>query len=277
LNTFAKVFVVVLFALSLGLLVANASLFATRDNWKKKYDSSQSQIQGVQKQLSEEKDSHAADLKTKDQQVADLNSKLTQKQGDLERAQDEIKQKETQIEQINVKNQSLTTSVDQQTRNLDQLTKENQLNQDKIRELRTNLEAEQKERKQAVTEAAELESQNETSRAKVAQLQAEAKQLKDELQKWMAPAAFAAVPQKALDGFVKEMKDTYVVISLGSKDGVKESDTFDVYRGKDKYVGRVRVVQVAETFSLTREMSEYRQIQVREGDQVANYLGAPVQ
>jgi len=265
-----------MFALSLALLVANAALFATRQNWKKKAETAQGQIAKIEQEKTAQQEESDAKLKEADQKLNEAKGLNTQLKGDLERANDQIKQKEVQVEQLGVRNQSLTQSVDKYARNIEQLGKENKLQQDKIRELQANLDSERKERKEAVSEAAELESQLETSRAKVAQLQTETKTLKDELEKWKKPTVFGPVVEKALDGFVKSIQKGYVVVSVGSKDGVKEGDTFDVYRGKDKYVGRLKVVQIAETFALTKEIGDYQQVPVREGDLIANYLGASV-
>ena len=59
----------------------------------------------------------------------------------------------------------------------------------------------------------------------------------------------------------------FVVISLGSKDGVVINDQFAVYHG-DKYVGDVKVEKVQESMSAAGFVAEDIKNKVKEGDKV---------
>ena len=68
-------------------------------------------------------------------------------------------------------------------------------------------------------------------------------------------------------------KDNHVEISLGTDDGLREGNMLEIYRG-DKYLGRMRVLEVKPHRSVGTILKELQQDVIRDGDQVATRLKA---
>lgn len=74
------------------------------------------------------------------------------------------------------------------------------------------------------------------------------------------------IPTK-VEGVVTQQKDGFVVISVGTDDGVRDNHEIDIYRGK-KYIGRARITNAEHNKSAARLLPEYTRTIVREGDYV---------
>ncbi|RKY37335.1 MAG: hypothetical protein DRP78_01400 [Candidatus Omnitrophota bacterium] len=59
----------------------------------------------------------------------------------------------------------------------------------------------------------------------------------------------------------------FVVINLGKKDGMKVSDTLDVYRGRTR-IGKVRIERIYDTMSSAVILSKFTNSSIRDGDVV---------
>lgn len=80
------------------------------------------------------------------------------------------------------------------------------------------------------------------------------------------------VPPK-LDGEIRMVRGTDLVeLSLGSDDGVRVGHKLDVYRAGGAYLGRVEVMYTDPDQSVARILPEFRQGIIRKGDLVATRL-----
>lgn len=68
-------------------------------------------------------------------------------------------------------------------------------------------------------------------------------------------------------------KDNHAEISLGSDDGLRESNTLEIYRG-DRYLGRMQLLEVHPHRAVGKIIKELQQDVIRTGDQVATRLKA---
>jgi hypothetical protein len=93
--------------------------------------------------------------------------------------------------------------------------------------------------------------------------------VKEEAKKSAAPVAAAA----KLEGNILVVNKDYnfVVINLGSKEGVKAGNVFGVYHN-DKYMGEVKVEKVHESMSAAGLASNNMKDVINEGDKVVQKL-----
>jgi len=276
LNTLAKVFIVAVFALSLAVLAANASLFATRDNYKSKLKKAQGELQAIQQTLQDDQAAHTAAMTSANLKIETTRTKLQAEEGKREKADREILGLKRQMETLTSQKTYLAAINEKHSDNVKELTKQATIHEKKNKDLIGNLDKVRDERNRAVTAAAELENQIETLQGQVAQLQKANKDIKDELNKLISGVdrdrPREVVP---LDGYVKSISDGFIVITVGKKDRVKEGEFFDVFRGA-KLVGRIVVVELGSDFALCREKKEFQKMAVREGDRIANYYGEEI-
>ena len=268
------------FFLSIAVLVANASLFATRDNFKTKLNQEKNARTDAEKKLNDKTKELGSFKADAEKQISNLQNEIQnekEKRGTAERA---VAGKQREVDRLNVQIKQIDTDRTKQANNIAELTKQTKLNEKKNEELKASLDKERALRNKAVTAAAELENQIEAFKGKIAQLQTEKQELVDKIKKLTTGVGREErLPGVALDGIVKRIsKEGYIIISVGKKDGVREGEFFDVFRGTN-YVGRINIVQVGNDFSLGREDEAFAKLTkytIREGDRVANYLGSEV-
>ena len=78
----------------------------------------------------------------------------------------------------------------------------------------------------------------------------------------------SGVPPKR-EGTVRQVDglNKYVVVSVGSDDGLRRGHTMDVHRGS-KYVGRVQLTKTHPDRSIGVVLDDYRKDAIRSGDSV---------
>jgi seryl-tRNA synthetase len=78
------------------------------------------------------------------------------------------------------------------------------------------------------------------------------------------------VPPK-VEAVVVGVKDSRVVIPLGTDDGLREGQSMDIYRGK-RFIGKAVVRITSHSSSVLEVVPEYQQAAVMEGDHVTTKL-----
>jgi len=266
--------------LSVAVLVANASLFATRENYKAKVNQEKSARTAAEKKLAEKTKEYEEFKTDAEKRISKLQDEIQDEKEKRETAEKTIISKQREIESLKVQIKQIDTDRTKQANNIAELTKQSKLHEKKNIELKAQLDKERALRNKAVTAAAELENQIESFKGKIAQLQKEKQELVDKIAKLTTGRGREEkVAGPALDGIVKKVsKEGFIIISVGKKDGVREGEFFDVFRGTS-YVGRINIVQVGSDFSLGRPDEAFMKLtkhRIREGDRVANYLGSEV-
>jgi hypothetical protein len=76
-----------------------------------------------------------------------------------------------------------------------------------------------------------------------------------------------------IDGEIKDVDadNKYVLVSLGSDDGISKLHTLDVYR-QDKYLGRVQVTKTEPQRAVAKVLDGFRKGAIRVGDSVATQI-----
>jgi hypothetical protein len=89
-------------------------------------------------------------------------------------------------------------------------------------------------------------------------------------------APLASTPPK-VDGYVKEAQNEYVVISLGSDDGLTRGHTLEVFRpgptaNASKYLGRIEITETHADVSVGKVIPQFRRGNIEKDDRVATKL-----
>lgn len=233
---------------------------------------------------------HAKNIKL-ESELADLNNKLKISEAKLlevekVRATLEAKLKDS-ADQISTLNNQLQQ---EKTAKEESLAKIEQMNSDldQQRELRLDLEQRlnkaQDDLKNIKAKLTTMESEKATLEAKVKEFEANADVELGKIVVNPEPPADSNAPQAAgTDKKIVEVASTtkvqegkvlvlnkeynFVVINLGSKDGVFMGDQFSIYEGS-KYIGDVKVEKLQDSMSAAGFLSEDIKDKIKEGDKV---------
>jgi hypothetical protein len=82
------------------------------------------------------------------------------------------------------------------------------------------------------------------------------------------PADASTIP---VSGTITAVSFSKVEMSIGTDDGVRVGQQLDIYR-RDKYVGRVKVVEVKTDSAVATILTEYQQLPIQRGDNVGSQL-----
>lgn len=282
-STFAKIMVVVNFVLAFAFLAAAGTLHGAAESWK---------------------DKHTADSKRLNEDINNLQAQLKAKQSELDQARSEAGTARTEAEAaksqlmlLNSSNAALKAEIDTKNGQIAKLeaslldatgavkdqtarneTISNQLAQadaerkQKIEELRTSEENLARE----TARAASAEEVVAAAEAKIKTMTDEADAMHTTIvgyQKIFGPLSdmVAVTPVKGVIQAASP-KDDVIVISVGSKDGVKTGYEFTVSRG-DHYVSTIVVDSVFPNHAAAHTKSGMKKMDVQAGDAVATATG----
>jgi hypothetical protein len=282
-SALSKVFVVVVFILSVAFFGTSATLFKTRLDWKKAYLDFE---KGVKTELEQ--------LKERNKSLVALTDNL-QKTIDAERAAEaqlgvEIKRltgdlaEEKKSVQI-ARSEASTTKVlmDQVSQTAEAVTKSNQA-------LQEALDKAKGERETALAEAATSRQERDSMQLDLSKSQQELHALKVELKdlgekfdtlavvyeraKQVLPEALTPDTAPPIDGVVKAVdgEEKLVVLSVGRDDKVETGFDFTIYRG-DEFLGKVKVIKVYPNLSGARILFTKDGATLQPGDKATTRIG----
>ena len=269
-NLLGKILVLLIFIMSIFFMTFSFMVFMTQTNWKEKADAVQSDLRTAQATNNEHKATIAslktlrasenaartnaialleARLASSGQQLAKLNSELTDLRG----------QQAAQGAQVTGSLQTLQTE------------------RAKVETLRDAMKTAQSERDQMFAEVVDLKNkvlELETVRQRLSDRESA---LLDQNSRMMAILRandlsehenIAGVPPRVNGRISKvDANNKYVVMSIGSDDGMRQGYQLDVHRGQ-KYVSRVEISKTYPDRSIARVIDEFRKDAVRSGDSV---------
>jgi len=200
-----------------------------------KLQESKTQIDELAKELSAEKSAREEESSKLEQVRADLEQQKAQRldlENRLNQAQDDGRKIKTQIGEL----QSQKTTLEEQVKNLEVASKSVELGKVVV---------------------------NPADAKKAAKSKQKAPPLKAPVVKNKEPVKAGALEGKVL---VVNKEFNFIVISLGSKDGIGLGDVFSVYRGKE-YIGDVKIEKVHEGMSAAGFAEEIKN-KISENDRV---------
>jgi hypothetical protein len=275
-NWLGKVFVVLIFIMSLMFMTLSMAVYATHKNWKTVADGLNTQLQAAEaekaalttahnrrvEELTSEKDSareQVAKLSSEQQGLEDRNVAM---QAELEGLRQTQREQVAAVASTQALNQTLSTEVT----DLRQRVRNEQQARDSA--FAATLEA---------TESAhqmrnELDTAVETNRQLLKDVAGKTHVMREQ---GINPATEPGSVVPTVNGLVSQVRRSggaqFVEVTIGADDGLSEGNTLEVSRGA-RYLGRIEIVETSPDKSVGRVDRRFQQGQIQEGDRVATRI-----
>jgi len=293
-STAVKILIVLIFAVSLGLAYTTSVQYATRENWKRRWDqdtrefkkdldaSNQSLANASKDKVKAETALSNAQTQLNDQQntIKELEDKLTVADGKLKNTERDLSKAKTDYNALNENYLTAQKSLDQLRSRNAELTQISSVARAVAHNLNVKL--------------SEVEDDLNNTQAQVAKLTQELDERTKDLKKHTAVVSLLRerhpqvynelVDQKAstkyLEGVVAavrnnpEGKQDVVVLTIGKGDAVDEGVEFIIYRGND-FIVKVRAERVLNGEASCRVIPNTwndKKLEIQAGDLAANRL-----
>jgi hypothetical protein len=275
-NWLGKVFVVLIFIMSIMFMTLSMAVYATHKNWKAVADGLQTQLQQAQaekgqlvtahnrrvEELSAEKDAalqQVSKLETERVSLADRNVQI---QAELDNLRQTDRQQVAAVASTQALNESLTNEV---TGLRGQVRSEQQA---RDAAFAATLEATENVHQMRN----ELDSAVETNRQLLKDVAGKTHVMREQ---GINPNTEPGSVVPTVYGQVRQVRRSggaqFVEISIGSDDGLAEGNTLEVSRGS-RYLGRIEIVETTPDKSVGRVDRRFQQGQIQEGDRVATRI-----
>jgi hypothetical protein len=281
-NLVGKIFVVLIFVMSIVFATFSIMVYSTHTNWRDEIERKQAvgaKGKGWKARYTEVAEDNSRLTDDRKNLEKTLNAEKTAKIQALAKAENEIarlSQENTQVAaQLKAKDEELTTSnnaLNTAEGNLKGLTGE-------VQALRNEIAASQKETDEQIKKAIDLQDQLTQAKGTLAILKERNDQLVMDVSRARmklkgagltleGPADASQIP---VFGKVTAVSPSKVELSIGTDDGVRIGQELDIYRG-DKYVGRIRVIEAKPDNAVASIMTDYQQYPIQRGDNVDSQL-----
>lgn len=288
-----RIFIVLTLVLTLAFMFIQMTLFATRENWKRRWDTETKALAAELKQSTQLVTVESANRVRAEAQVASLQTEITGYQAKIKELDNAITERSTEVQ--NLKRDLARATTDFNALKEDYQTQSNSLALVRQRnsELTSIASVARAVAFNLNVKLAEVEDdlnnlQTEHTRT-LESLNAKGEELKQ------ANAFIAQVREKfpkvheavkdgkgtiqVLRGSVTAVqvvngKQDFVMLSIGKEEGVEEGQEFIIYRD-NKYICKVRVERVMNDMAPARVIPSSwntNNLQIEQGDQAANRL-----
>ncbi len=269
-NFIGKIFVVLIFAMSLVFMSFAVAVYGTHQNWKEKAAAEAQRVANLQTTVAEretERDRLKAELETELAARNQALGKLEEERKELAVQRDELAKERNALL---IKDKAAVAALDTAQQNLARLTKE-------VEGLRGEIRDAQGKRDEHFERVVELTDQ-------IHQAQGEVKRLEERRIQLAAQLASAnlvlernglnkdmpvdGIPPRLRGKVLAINRDNMVEVSLGSDDGLRAGHTLEVFRGS-KYLGRVEVLHATTDRAVGKIIPGYKKGIIQKDDDVA--------
>jgi uncharacterized protein YhaN len=269
-NLLGKIFVVLIFVMSLVFMSFAVAVYGTHKNWKEEAAKQKGLVEIARRELSEaeaKKEALEADIAKEALAKRDAIAKLETERDELTKQRDALAK---QHEELVAKDKAAVAALDSAQQNLAKLTSE-------VGTLREDISKAQAARDQHFKQVVDLTDQVHQYQNELARLDERRVQLAGEIAaQRKVLVAHNLSKDTPVDGIPPTLhgkvlavnRDNMVEVSLGADDGLRTGHTLEVYRG-DKYVGRVEVLQSTTDRAVAKVLTGFRKAAIQKGDDVA--------
>lgn len=276
-NMLGKLFVVLIFVMSLVFMAFSIAVYSTHRNWRE-------EAQNVSRRLQTER-ATVADLQRR---VEDMQQRHTVEVGAM---QESLAKLETEAEQLRAERAAQQAELAQLVERERQSVGAMQATQQtleaartELTDLRTQIRDVQREKDEQFQEAVRLTDELNQAMGQLDLLRTRQLELTEQIARQRVVLdrhgldEFEPVDHlpPAVDGIVLAVgRDGLVEISIGSDDGLRRGHTLEVYRrgaGVNKYLGRIEVVRADPDRAAATIIPEYRKGIIQREDRVATRL-----
>lgn len=271
-----KIFVVLIFILSVIFMTLAAVVYGTHKNWRDLATSTRQDLSVANEQYDQLKDQYnreTGELEAKREAALQQLRKLEAERDRLQGRNVEI---QAQIDQLFEANREATAAVDAAEQDNLRLTNENDSLKKEIRENQVAADQAFKQALEATEKVNMLQGEVEVLGERNSDLVADASRMKAILtENDINPDLPFDAVTPAVDGMVSKTArrggSILVEVTIGSDDGLQEGDTVDVFRNS-KYLGRVKILKTAPDRAVGRVDTRFQEGRIQEGDRVATRL-----
>jgi hypothetical protein len=275
-NWLGKVFVMLIFLLSVMFMALSMAVYSTHKNWKVVADGLQTKLQTAQTENETLKTAH-------NRRVEELNA-------ETQAARQQLSKLETERASLAERNIQIQGELDQlkqqQREQLASVSATQDLNKGltaEVATLRTDIRTEQQARDAAVaaTLAAtedlhQVKGEYETARTRSEQLMKQVSGMRHVMKETgINPDTEPGSVVPTVNGVVSQIRRAngaqLVEVTIGADDGLTAGNTLEVSRG-DKYLGRIEILQTSPDKSVGRVDRRFQTGQIQEGDRVATRI-----
>ena len=269
-NLVGKIFVVLIFVMSLVFMAFAVAVYGTHQNWMEKAAAEAQRVSNLQATVTEreaERDKLKVELEREVNAREQALAKLETERQELAAQREElVKERDALL----IKDKAAVAALDAAQQNLARLTAE-------VEGLRGEIRTTQAERDQQFDRAVELTDQ-------IHQAQGEVKRLGErriQLASQLASANLVlqrnglhkdmpvdGIPPRLRGKVLAVNRDNMVEVSLGSDDGLRAGHTLEVFRGS-KYLGRVEVLHATTDRAVGKVIPGYKKGVIQRNDDVA--------
>ncbi len=269
-NLVGKIFVVLIFVMSLVFMGFAVAVYGTHQNWKQKAEDEAKRVANLQTTVTERE---AEKAKLEEELKRELNAreqalaKLETERNELATQREElVKQRDALL----IKDKEAVAALDAAQQNLARLTTE-------VEGLRGEIRDTQAQRDKQFDRTVELTDQINQAQGEVKRLEERRIQLASQL----ASANLVldrnglhkdmpvdGIPPRLRGKVLAVNRDNMIEVSLGSDDGLRAGHTLEVFRGS-KYLGRVEVLHATADRAVGKIIPGYKKGVIQRNDDVA--------
>ena len=289
-----RIFIVLTLVMTLAFMFIQMTLFATRENWKRRWDQETKALSGELKTATQALASESAGRVRAENQVASLQTDRTNDQGKIKELEGQITERAAKIQNLDrdlAKAQTdynaLKEDYQAQSKSLDMVRQRNgeltniasvaravafNLNV-KLAEVEDDLNNLQTEHTRSLETLEQTVAQRKQADAIVAQVREKFPKVYEVVveEKGTTAVLHARVAAVRLDN---QGQQAFVMLSIGKEEGVQEGQEFIIYR-ENKYVCKVRVEKIMNDMAPARVIPSSwntNGLAIQQGDQAANRL-----
>ena len=275
-NWLGRVFIVLIFIMSIVFMTLSMAVYSTHKNWKTVADGLQTKLDQANAEKGQLTTAH--------------NRRVEELSTEKEAAEQQVRKLETERVSLADRNVQIQTELDQlkqqQREQIASVSSTQELNKGLVAEvtgLRNDIRTEQQARDAAVaaTLAAtedlhQVKGEYETARARSEQLIKQVSGMTHVMrEKGINPDTEPGSVVPTVNGVVSQIRRAngaqLVEVTIGADDGLSAGNTLEVSRG-DKYLGRIEILETSPDKSVGRVDRRFQTGQIQEGDRVATRI-----
>jgi hypothetical protein len=274
-NTLGKLFIVLIFVMSIMFMSFSVVLYATHTNWKNQteekkiaLDKVTSELNALKKQKADMETALNLEIQRKEKVIASLTTKASEITDENNKFRDDLAKLEEQVAQQVVAVQKSHEDTEKLRERLDGKSKALWDAQQDWAKMATELI-------QKTDEAHTLALQVSTYQSVGAKLASDYRDAVEVLKKHglkPSPDLYSGIPPKDIRGLVTEVRPKGMIeISVGADAGLVKGHRLDVVRhleGRSSYIGKIEIIKTEADRSAAVILPEFRRGTVQRDDSV---------
>jgi uncharacterized protein YlxW (UPF0749 family) len=275
-NLVGKIFVVLIFVMSLVFMSFAVMVYSTHRNWNEEITRKGGSKPGYQEQLQKAREENAQLRAEKRNLRATLDAELVAKTQALGKLESELKIVNQQLAELNKTNEDKGKQLAAAADGL-KIAQDNLTNLRKeVETLRAEIRTVHGEADKQFARATELTDKLHNAAGQLQTLSERNKQLATDVARYRSLLNANNIPTNTpadakpprVAGVVRQVTGAdSIAVSLGSDDGIREGHRMNVVRG-DKYLATVQIEKTDPHRSIATVLRETKQGQILEGDRV---------